>query len=190
MPGRQRPLSPAAAPAAGLHPLPAPLTAPRLLRAPAPLSPVPSFVTPLTPPVPVTSAGNDPRQLRGPRPAHVQAWGWPGGNTRPLAAGLGGAVPGVDAAPECCGLAPGRGSRLRRLGTARQRAGLRALLCARARAAGRAAYPGPQDGPAKGGRGPASGVMGGCQGNLSRGKESSKSLVPSPKLIPRGLRAA
>ena len=148
LPGRQRPLSPAAAPAAGLHPIPAPLTFPRLLLAPALLSPVPSYFTPLRLSVPTIAAGNNPRQPRDPRPAHVRAWGWPGGNTRPLAAGLGGAVPGVDAAPECSRVASGRGSWrgrldareawLPRLGIACQRAGLRALLRARARRLGSA----------------------------------------------------
>lgn len=45
LPGRQRPLSPAAAPAVRLHPLPAPLTSARLLFAPALLTPAPSFTT-------------------------------------------------------------------------------------------------------------------------------------------------
>ena len=47
LPGRQRPLSPPAVPAAGLRPIPAPLICPRVLLAPALPGPVPSFLKPL-----------------------------------------------------------------------------------------------------------------------------------------------
>lgn len=46
LPGRQRPLSPPAAPAPGLRPFSAPLTSPRLVLAPALPGPVPSFLNP------------------------------------------------------------------------------------------------------------------------------------------------
>lgn len=47
LPGRQRPLSPPAVPAAGLRPIAAPLTCPRVLLAPALPGPLPSFLKPL-----------------------------------------------------------------------------------------------------------------------------------------------
>lgn len=47
LPGRQRPLSPPAVPAAGLRSIPVPLTCPGLLLAPALPGPVPSFLKPL-----------------------------------------------------------------------------------------------------------------------------------------------
>lgn len=64
LPGRQRPLSPAAAPAVRLHPLPAPLTSARLLFAPALLSPLLHDPAPLGPnnrlgEQPKTAAGSE-----------------------------------------------------------------------------------------------------------------------------------
>lgn len=65
---------------------------------------------PLLPRAPITAPGNRPRRRRGPKPAQVRTPG-PGRPGRgPLAAGLGGAVPGADAAPESPRAAPRRDS--------------------------------------------------------------------------------
>lgn len=92
-------------------PLSAPLTSRRLVRAPA--LPGPCRVLPHAP---VTSPGNNARERRGPKPAQVRTPRQPGLNARPLAAGLGGAVPGAYAAPQNSRTAPGRGSWRRRRG--------------------------------------------------------------------------
>lgn len=134
LPGRQRPLSPAAAPAASPHLLPAPLTSPRLHFAPALLSSVPSF-TPLRLSVPIIASGNNPRQRRGPRPVlggagtpdlwlqdwaelspaqtrrpRALAWPWPGWRGRGVLAQAAGPEGGLATQPRHCPLAGGAAS--------------------------------------------------------------------------------
>lgn len=87
----------------GPAPLPAPLTSPRLLPAPAVPGPVLSFLTPRRLLAPVTPRGSSResggvRSLLSPEPL-----GRPGRNAQPLAARLGGAVPAQTRRPRALG---------------------------------------------------------------------------------------
>lgn len=205
LPGRQRPLSPPTVPAAGLHPLPASLTSPRLLLAPALLGPVPSFLTPLRLSAPRTTQGNNPREWRAPKPSQVWATG-PARPERPTS-----------------GCRTGRSRPRRRRGTRELERGPGEGFLARVAGRGfarlsQAGYSGPAGGAPSTLRGELSpapahtwqsslpgtpecssetltrackqGDGWGWRVNLSRGKENSYSLAPSPKSAPRGPPAA